>query len=52
MKKHKVRPRALSLQKETLQVLESRKLEQVGGGVETVTTCLTVKTCASFEFSC
>ena len=49
------RKRALVLRKETIQALSSKDLEAVAGGVESrtiPTLCLTVKTCASFEFAC
>ena len=54
MKKLKTRQRTLVLRKDTIQVLAAKELEAVAGGVEsnTLTLCLTVKTCASFEFAC
>jgi hypothetical protein len=55
MKKHNTRQRRLVLQKEAIQVLATTRLEAVAGGVESntiPTLCLTVKTCASFEFAC
>jgi hypothetical protein len=55
MKKHNTRQRRLVLQKEAIQLLSTTRLEAVAGGVEShtiPTLCLTVKTCASFEFAC
>jgi hypothetical protein len=54
MKKAHIRQRKLVLQKEAIQILSTYHLEAVGGGVEsnTLTLCLTRKTCASVEFSC
>jgi hypothetical protein len=54
MKKAQIRQRKLVLQKEAIQVLSTPHLEAVGGGIEsnTLTLCLTRKTCASFEFAC
>src|SRR6185295_20409382 len=53
MKKHKTRQRTLVLHKEAIQILSSKQLDAVAGAVESntiPTLCLTVKTCASFEF--
>lgn len=55
MKKHDDRKRTLVLHKETIQALSANDLAAVAGGVESntiPTLCLTVKTCASFEFAC
>jgi hypothetical protein len=54
MKKANIRQRKLVLAKEAIQILSTHHLEAVGGGVEsnTLTLCLTKKTCASFEFAC
>jgi hypothetical protein len=55
MKKHNTHQRRLVLQKEAIQVLSTTRLEGVIGGIESKTIptlCLTVKTCASFEFAC
>ena len=55
MKKHTNRHRKLVLRKESISVLAPDQLEEVAGGIESksvVTFCLTVKTCASFEFAC
>ena len=54
MKKHSLQ-RRLILAKESIQLLTSKDLEAVNGGIESKTIptlCLTVKTCASFEFAC
>jgi hypothetical protein len=54
MKKHNTRERRLVLKKDTMQVLASSNLEVVVGGASNTlpTLCLTVRTCASFEFAC
>lgn len=55
MKKIKGRQRRLVLEKDTIQILASNDLEAVIGGIESKTLptlCLTVRTCASFEFAC
>ena len=55
MKKHTNRHRKLVLHKEAISVLAPSQLEEVAGGIESktvLTLCLTVKTCASFEFAC
>ena len=55
MKKHSTQPRRLTLRKEAIQLLATQSLDAVVGGIESHTVptiCLTVKTCASFEFSC
>lgn len=55
MKKHTIRHKRLALQKEAIQTLSTSNLEAVAGGVESntiPTLCLTIKTCASFEFAC
>ena len=55
MKKHPTQRRRLTLRKEAIQLLATPDLDAVVGGVEShtvPTVCLTVKTCASFEFSC
>jgi hypothetical protein len=55
MKKHNTLHRKLILHRDTLQVLASKDLESVAGGIQSntiPTLCLTVKTCASFEFAC
>lgn len=55
MKKHNARRRTLVLHKEIVHLLSSKQLDAVHGGVESKTSptlCLTVKTCASFEFAC
>ena len=55
MKKQHHVQRRLILQKEAIQVLASRELEAIHGGIESKTIptlCLTIKTCASFEFAC
>jgi hypothetical protein len=54
MKKLTSRQRTLVLRKDTIQVLAAKDLEVVAGGIEsnTLTLCLTVKTCVSFEFAC
>jgi len=55
MKKRNLRQRRLVLQKEAIQVLATSNLKAVFGGIESntiPTLCLTVKTCASFEFQC
>ena len=55
MKKHTNRHRKLVLRKEAISVLAPNQLEDVAGGIESKTIpglCLTVKTCASFEFAC
>ena len=54
MKKHTNR-RKLVLRKEAISVLAPNQLEDVAGGIESKTIptiCLTIKTCASFEFAC
>lgn len=57
MKKHKIR--TLVLRKEIVQQLSSTKLRDVAGGAPSILApsacpaqCLTVRTCASVEFSC
>ena len=55
MKKHKTQKRTLVLHREAIQILSSQQLDAVVGAVESntiPTLCLTVKTCASFEFAC
>jgi hypothetical protein len=55
MKKHNAKHRKLVLRKEAISVLAPSQLEDVAGGIESrtlPTLCLTVKTCASFEFAC
>jgi hypothetical protein len=55
MKKHSTQPRRIVLRKEVIQLLTNHNLEAVVGGIESrtiPTLCLTVKTCASFEFAC
>jgi len=55
MKKYDHRQRHLVLHKDTLRVLAKYELEAAAGGVESrtvPTVCLTVRTCASFEFAC
>jgi hypothetical protein len=55
MKKHTNRHRKLVLRKEAISVLAPGQLEDVAGGIESrtiPTICLTIKTCASFEFAC
>jgi hypothetical protein len=55
MKKHTNRHRKLVLRKEAISVLAPHQLEDVAGGIESKTIptlCLTIKTCASFEFAC
>jgi hypothetical protein len=55
MKKHNIAQRRLVLRKEAIQTLSLRDLDAAVGGVEShgpLTLCLTVKTCASFEFAC
>jgi hypothetical protein len=55
MKKSTTPRRRLVLQKEAIQVLSTTELQAVGGGIESKTIptlCLTIKTCASFEFAC
>lgn len=54
MKKHNTRQRRLVLQKDTMQVLATSDLGVVIGGASNTipTLCLTVRTCASFEFAC
>ena len=55
MKKQTNRHRKLVLRKEAISVLAPDQLEDVAGGIESKTIptiCLTVRTCASFEFAC
>ena len=47
--------RKLVLRKEAISVLAPDQLQDIAGGVESKTIptlCLTVRTCASFEFAC
>ena len=55
MKKNNAKHRKLVLRKEAISVLAPNQLDAVAGGIESKTIptlCLTVKTCASFEFAC
>lgn len=55
MKKHTNRRRKLVLRKEAISVLAPDQLGEVAGGIESKTIptlCVTIKTCASFEFAC
>jgi hypothetical protein len=54
MKKTLSHKRALVLNKETIHTLATNDLKAVAGGAPTIgAECqLTIKTCASFEFSC
>jgi len=54
MKKSATQKRKLVLQREAIQVLSTNHLEAAVGGIEsnTLTLCLTKKTCVSFEFAC
>ena len=54
MKKTIQRNKHLVLDKVTVKNLSTQQLDGVAGGVEsnTLTLCLTRKTCASYEFSC
>ena len=55
MKKYDRSQRQLVLHKDTLRVLATRDLDAAVGGVDSKavpTVCLTVRTCASFEFAC
>jgi hypothetical protein len=53
MKKSKIAQRRLVLEKDTVVVLRSKELQAVNGGNPTFATCpFTIRTCASFEFSC
>jgi hypothetical protein len=55
MKKQTNHHRKLVLRKEAISVLAPNQLDGVAGGIESKTIptlCLTIKTCASFEFAC
>lgn len=53
MKKHRIAQRRLVLRKEHIQIMATKELEAVIGGVpsNTIPTCLTMK-CVTFNLAC